>query len=150
MQRILGLSIGDLLLEDTLEVINKGAIAEQHVALELVKSHSPYQQPQLYYWHRDAKNSQAEIDFLIQKHSDIIPVEVKAGSRGSMQSMYIFIKEKQSRYGIRFSLENFSSLPSIMVFPLYAVKNSMHFQVPQPWYALFSLTTKNPQRNCWS
>ena len=55
MQRILGLSIGDLLLEDTLEVINKGAIAEQHVALELIKSQSPYQQVQLYYWHRDPK-----------------------------------------------------------------------------------------------
>lgn len=131
MQRILGLSIGDLLLEDTLEVINKGAIAKQHVALELIKSQSPYQQVQLYYWHRDAKSSQAEIDFLVQKHSDIVPVEVKAGSRGSMQSMYIFLKEKQSRYGIRFSLENFSSLPSIMVFPLYAVKNAMHTQVPQ-------------------
>ena len=77
----------------------------------------------LYYWQRDARNSQAEVDFVIQKQAQIIPIEVKAGHKGSMQSMYLFLKEKGLQEGIRLSLENFSSFDQIKIYPLYAVKN---------------------------
>ncbi len=123
LQRILGLSIADLLIEDDLETINKGAIAELFVGLELLKNTSPYESAMLYYWQRDARNSQAEVDFVIQKQAQIIPIEVKAGRKGSMQSMYLFLKEKGLQEGIRLSLENFSSFDQIKIYPLYAVKN---------------------------
>ena len=123
LQRILGLSIADLLIEDDLETINKGAIAELFVGLELLKNTSPYESAMLYYWQRDARNSQAEVDFVIQKQAQIIPIEVKAGRKGSMQSMYLFLKEKDLPEGIRLSLENFSSFDQIKIYPLYAVKN---------------------------
>ncbi len=128
LQRILGLSIADLLMEDDIETINKGAIAELFVGLELLKNSSPYESSVLYYWQRDARNSQAEIDFVIQKQikeQPIIPIEVKAGHKGSMQSMYVFLKEKGLAQGIRFSLENFSTFKQISIYPLYAVKNML-------------------------
>ena len=125
LQRILGLSIADLLIEDDIETINKGAIAELFVGLELLKNTSPYESSMLYYWQRDARNSQAEIDFVIQKQAKIIPIEVKAGRKGSMQSMYLFLKEKGLEQGIRFSLENFSAFNQISIYPLYAVKNML-------------------------
>jgi len=40
-----------------------------------------------------------------------------------MQSMYLFIKEKNAEYGIRTSLENFSEYEKIKVYPLYAIEN---------------------------
>lgn len=45
--------------------------------------------------------------------------------RGAMQSMYLFMEEKKSAKGIRFSLENFARLNQIDVYPLYAVRNML-------------------------
>ena len=77
----------------------------------------------LYYWHREAKNSQAEVDYVIQNQEFIVPIEVKAGTKGAMQSMYLFMEEKKSTFGIRVSLENFSEFEKVKVIPLYAVSN---------------------------
>jgi predicted AAA+ superfamily ATPase len=122
-QRILGLKLSDVLLRNDFESINKGALAELNVGLELVKSASCYQRQNLYYWHREAKSSNAEVDYLIQQDSQILPVEVKAGTKGSMQSLKIFMDLKNTEKGIRISQENFSSYQNIEVYPLYAVAN---------------------------
>jgi uncharacterized protein len=121
LQRILGLNIGDIMIENDFDSINKGAIAELHVGLELIKNQSAYTFQELYYWQRESKNSQAEVDYIIQKQHDIVPIEVKAGNQGSMQSMYLFLKEKRASMGIRISLENFSKMDLINIYPLYAV-----------------------------
>lgn len=122
-QRLLGLNIAEVLLSDQFSMINKGSLAELFVGLELLKSVSCYEQQYLFYWQREALNSNAEIDYLIQKQHNIIPVEVKAGTKGSMQSLFLFLKEKNRTFGIRFSLENFAAYDQIRVFPLYAVSN---------------------------
>jgi predicted AAA+ superfamily ATPase len=126
-QRILGLNIGDIFIEEDFYVINKGNIAELFVGLELNKNFSSYQKGDLFYWQREASNSQAEIDYVIQKQDQIIPVEVKAGTKGTMQSLYLFLKEKKIDCGIRISLENFSSMYKVNIFPLYAVKNILTY-----------------------
>ena len=122
-QRILGLDVASLLLKDDFEVVNKGNIAELFVGLELLKSNDAYEKTALYYWHREAKNSKAEVDYVIQIQDFIVPVEVKAGTKGAMQSMYLFMDEKKSRYGVRLSLENFTEYDKVKVLPLYAVSN---------------------------
>jgi predicted AAA+ superfamily ATPase len=122
-QRLMGLNISDILFDERFEMVNKGSIAEQYVGLELLKSSSSFLKQYLYYWQREKLNSNAELDYLIQKKDKIIPIEVKSGKQGSMQSLFLFIKEKKSDYGIRFSLENFSAYDNIMVYPLYAVSD---------------------------
>ncbi|TRX22846.1 ATP-binding protein [Flavobacterium franklandianum] len=122
-QRIQGLNIAQLLIEDDFNSINKGNIAELLVGLELIKNTSCYEKTHLYYWQREAKNSQAEVDYVIQKQDKIIPIEVKAGTKGSMQSLYLFLEEKKLDFGIRLSLENFSEMEKIKIVPLYAVGN---------------------------
>ncbi len=77
---------------------------------------------------REAKNSQAEVDYVIQKQDRIVPIEVKAGTKGSMQSMYLFMEEKKSRYGVRLSLENFAEFDKVRVIPLYAASNIYSLQ----------------------
>ena len=125
-QRILGLNISDLMLSDDLNVVNKGSIAELYVGLELLKSESSYQKTELYYWQREAKNSQAEVDYVIQSDREIVPLEVKSGSKGSMQSLFLFLKEKNVKIGCRISLENFSTLQQLLIIPLYATHRLSH------------------------
>ena len=48
---------------------------------------------------------------------------MKAGTKGAMQSMFLFLGEKKSDFGMRLSLENFSEMEKIKIYPLYAVKN---------------------------
>jgi predicted AAA+ superfamily ATPase len=121
MQRFLGLDIAKILLGDTLTQINKGSVAELFVGLEIVKSMLCYQPAQLYYWQREQRGSQAEIDYIVQRGSEIIPIEVKSGTRGAMQSLYLFMKEKNSARGIRTSLENFGKIGNIDVYPMYGI-----------------------------
>ena len=120
-QRILGLNAGELLANNEFESINKGAIAEMFVGLECLKYGNPYQQENLYYWHRETRDSNAEVDYVRQKGESILPIEVKSSNKGSMQSLFMFMSEKNRNEGIRFSLENFSEYPPIKVYPLYAV-----------------------------
>jgi predicted AAA+ superfamily ATPase len=119
--RLLDLDIRDLLLSKDLMMINKGNVAEMFTGLEWIKYQSPYEKTELYYWHREARNSNAEIDYLFPLRGQIIPVEVKAGTKGAMKSMFIFLKEKKRDHGVRISLENFSSYGKIIVIPLYAI-----------------------------
>jgi hypothetical protein len=41
------------------------------------------------------KNSSAEVDFVIEKNGDIIPIEVKSGRSGKLRSMHLLLKENQ-------------------------------------------------------
>lgn len=120
-QRVMGLDIGDIMIQSHWEMVNKGNIAELFVGLELIKSIDPYEQNHLYYWHRESRGSQAEVDYLIQKGNHILPLEVKSGIKGSMQSLYLFLSEKKVPLGYRLSLENFNLMDNIQVLPLYAV-----------------------------
>ncbi|MBW1808832.1 MAG: ATP-binding protein [Deltaproteobacteria bacterium] len=120
-QRILGLDISDILIEDDIQLINKGSLAECFVGLELIAHSSPRLHPSLYYWHREARASNAEVDYVIQLNEEVVPVEVKAGTKGQMQSMAIFIKERDLEKGIRLSHENFAKFGNIQIIPIYAV-----------------------------
>lgn len=120
-QRTLGLNLGELILEQDVTLVNKGRIAELCVGIELIKNQDPYNKQYLYYWQREAKNSQAEVDYVLQLGSKIIPIEVKSGSRGRMQSLYSFIDEKKSAFGLRISSENFNVLDKVKILPVYAV-----------------------------
>lgn len=122
-QRILGLDFSQFLLETDTEFVNKGSIAELFVGLELIKNNSFYHPPELYYWHREKQGSQAEVDYVIQKHDKIIPIEVKASAQGKMKSLHLFLDEKKPDVGVRTSLENGGTYGKIHVWPLYVVGN---------------------------
>jgi len=123
-QRFLKLDIARILAFDRIEQVNKGALAELFVALELKKAATSNASVELYYWRREKDGSSAEVDFVIQRNKDIVPIEVKSGTKGSMQSMFLFLKEKNRNYGIRTSLENFGKYNDVWVYPLYAIANS--------------------------
>lgn len=125
-QYILDLSIGDWFLNPLETFINKGELVEAFVGQELIAYMHPRKKAQLYYWQREARDSEAEIDYVIQHASQVIPIEVKSGKGTSMKSMRIFLESHpQSPYGIRFSSHNYSIHDNIHSYPLYAIAQIM-------------------------
>ncbi|MCF7899199.1 ATP-binding protein [Candidatus Babeliales bacterium] len=121
-QFILGLKTGNWILKPLEEFINKGELVESFVGQEILAYENPTRESQLYYWQNESRGSEAEIDYVIQKEKDIIPVEVKSGKGTAMKSMKIFLENHaQSPYGIRFSTNNYSEHEKIHSYPLYAV-----------------------------
>jgi len=90
---------------DNLVTAFEGALAEQFFCQELIASGKPYEEIKLNYWFRESKNSNAEIDCLVQINNEIFPVEIKAGKRGTLKSLHVFLAEKNKKTGIRFNLD---------------------------------------------
>lgn len=114
------------------DLVNKGSLAEMVGGLEMQRYPSPDIRHELFYWQRDARNAQAEIDYLSVCRNKVWPIEIKAGSRGGMKSLWIFMREKNLTGGIRMSLENFGkfeytdnqadgAVRRVSICPLYAV-----------------------------
>jgi len=121
--RMLDFDNSKIMTADDFKTINIGVLAEMFVGHEIIKAASCYTQQHLYYWHREKKQSNAQVDYVIQKNMRIIPIEVKSGLKGSMTSLRLFMKEKNSEIGIRTSLENFGQIENVEIYPLYAISN---------------------------
>lgn len=90
-----------------------GALSENYVAQALkANGHS------LFYWKND---NTAELDFVLQIDGEVVPVEVKKGSRTKSVSMNMFLKKYKSSYAIRISKKNFGFENNIKSVPFYAV-----------------------------
>lgn len=123
LQQSAGLRLADFLVARNTEMLNKGRVAEIFAGLEMIKYEAAENRPQLYYWHREKRGSNAEVDYLFNDKGMIRPVEIKSGSSGKMQSLYQFLDEREGSKGIRISMENFGSYGKIEVIPLYAISN---------------------------
>ncbi len=132
--RILNMDLGDiskiteqLLVGGATDLVNKGFLTEMVAGLELLRYQSPTQRHDLYFWMRTEKNSMAEVDYLITRNLKILPIEIKAGIKGGMKSLFNFMKDKNVEVGIRSSLENFGEIISdgkrVEICPLYALSN---------------------------
>jgi predicted AAA+ superfamily ATPase len=86
------------------KLINEDDLAEQFVAQHLRYLGNSYQPPELYYWLREGKANNAEVDFLYQFENSIIPIEVKSGTAGSLRSLHQYIHRSKSKIAVRFDL----------------------------------------------
>ncbi len=105
----LGLSLHQLHAITEITLINNGGMAEQLVGQILRTLPPAYIPVSLYYWHRHKKGSEAEVDYIIQHEDQLIPVEVKAGTTGTLKSLHQFMKEKQKTIAVRIN----SDLPKL-------------------------------------
>lgn len=126
-QRILGIKLDSWVLEDPVEIINRGAIAEQLVGQELIAYSEATDRPELHYWHREARTSNAEVDYVTALEGKLYPIEVKHGPTGRLRSLEQFLLEKKGvKHAIKCSSENFGSFPfgkhaTVYSIPCYAV-----------------------------
>jgi len=139
MLRLLNMTMGDtsaitaqILTATAADLVNKGPMAEMLAGLELLHYLTPNLHHDLYYWVRQAKNSTAEIDYLLSRDMKVLPFEVKAGVQGGMKSLWDFMREKELDQAVRCSLENFGkfdyvdaeaegAIRHVEVYPLYAL-----------------------------
>ena len=117
------LNTADLAMRSTTEFINTGKLAEMLVGLELLKSGDPLRENSLFYWHREAANSTAEVDYLTQLNDTVLPIEVKSSTRGAMKSLHMLMAEKKLPLGIRTSQENLCDLGNIRIIPHYLISD---------------------------
>jgi predicted AAA+ superfamily ATPase len=79
----------------------KGKIAEHIVGQEIL-SYNNSVLAQRNFWVREAKNSQAELDFVFQTDTQLIPVEVKSGHNAKIKSIHSFMDKSKGNFAIRF------------------------------------------------
>jgi uncharacterized protein len=97
-----GLSLPD---DTKLLTVQEGSLAEQLVGQELRAVGPCFAEHSLFYWHREAKNANAEVDYLWTHDGIVIPVEVRAGTSGSLKSTHVFLAEKARRFAVRFNMD---------------------------------------------
>jgi len=112
----------ELLFNEDLTLINDGALAEQFVGQELLSYMAKDELDTLYAWKREEKSSSAEVDFLVAIDSLIIPIEVKAGSIGTMKSLKLFLTEKKAPIGVRISESPLSFNHQVLSVPFYLIE----------------------------
>ncbi len=88
-----------LFTRDTDELWN-GDIAEHIVGQELLGATVVFGEKRMF-WVRDAKNSQAEVDFLIRYRSHLLPIEVKTGNNAKLRSLHLFMDESKEEVALR-------------------------------------------------
>jgi predicted AAA+ superfamily ATPase len=79
-----------LLSVDNLHALYRGLVAEHIVGQEIIAA-SPDLQKKPVFWVRESPQANAEVDFIIEWRGNVIPVEVKSGSAGSLRSLHQFI-----------------------------------------------------------
>jgi hypothetical protein len=94
----------------------KGGLAEQFVLQELIAANDALP---VYYWATD-KNT-AEIEFVIQYNTDIIPIEVKSGKNVKSESLNLYRNEFRPKRAVRSSYKNYGVVDGLYSVPLYMI-----------------------------
>lgn len=125
----LGLSLYQLTSVSDLILVNNRALSEQFVGQQIRTLFPPYISPSLHYWQREEAQANAEVDYVIQHQDQIIPIEVKTGSTGTLKSLHQFMQSKEKDLAVRIN----SDYPS---FGLIQLKTTTAYPVK---FALLSL-----------
>lgn len=97
---------------DTHYIEFKGAMAENVVLQSLVSQFDVMPR----YW---TSGATAEVDFLLQAGSDVLPIEVKSGTRLSGKSLGVYASHYSPRISLRYSLNNLKMDGAILNIPLF-------------------------------
>ncbi len=123
MTHLSGLSVQSEFKKTDILAVYNGALAEQFVGQEFIAA----SQKELYYWSRDAKSSSAEVDYLLVKQNEIIPVEVKSGASGRLKSLHLLLNTYENcKNAYIFSGAQLGKIPEqkLTFSPLYYAYNS--------------------------
>lgn len=75
----------------------RGRAAEHIVAQELRIVLDKHYREQQFFWIRDKKGATAEVDYVWQEGTDIVPIEVKAGTNSHLRSLHTFVNNCDRR-----------------------------------------------------
>jgi len=122
----LGLTPTDVVQVAELNLVNRGALAEQFIGQHLYAMAPAHKDPELYYWAREERSASAEVDFIVaDEHQRVVPIEVKAGSTGKLRSLQLIVQEKSLPVAVRFC----SAPPSVFEERRKTVKGDVYFKL---------------------
>lgn len=98
----------------------KGAVTENFVLNELTKTLGT----PLYYWTSD---NSAEVDFVVQSNSNVVPIEVKSEANVKARSLSVYIDKYQPKYAIKTSMKADVGGDRIYRLPLYLINQINRF-----------------------
>lgn len=109
------LDVKSILEGNSIFVEFKGALTEQYVLQQLIADteYTPY-------YYAESK-SEGEIDFLIQKGSDIVPIEVKAEENLRAKSLKVYCEKYHPSLAIRTSMSDYREQEWMVNMPLWMV-----------------------------
>jgi predicted AAA+ superfamily ATPase len=84
-------------------LVHEGPVAEHLVGQMLADNAPRHLDPSLWYWTRHRHGAEAEVDYLVQHGTEVVPIEVKAGATGTLRSLHRFVAEKRARLAVRVS-----------------------------------------------
>lgn len=120
-QQLMGLDLKDWFLKPKESFVNQGEIVESFIGQELMAYGASNMRGPLYYWHREVRASEAEIDYLTVIAGEVIPIEVKSGRGSTLRSLHAFLEQHpKSSYGMKVSILERSQHNNIISIPLYA------------------------------
>lgn len=93
----------------------KGMFTEQYVLQQFIADESA----SIYYW--SSERSDGELDFIIQRQNQILPIEVKAEEKLHAKSLRSFISRHPELKGLRFSMSDYREEEWMTNIPLYAI-----------------------------
>jgi uncharacterized protein len=128
LQRICQVPVELELKEENLLAIYRGKLAEQFVAQELLAWYGT----ELFYWARETRGSNAEVDYLTVCQGNIYPIEVKSGTGGSLRSLHLMLEQYLNcPKGLVLYSGTYKELPEqkIIFMPLYSVTAICNSQV---------------------
>ena len=91
----------EILNMDDLSNVYQGTMIEHLVGQELLAAQFSALST-LHFWVREKKQSSAEVDYIFQHDSKLIPIEVKSGSDGALKSLHLFMDEASHKMAVRF------------------------------------------------
>ena len=118
MGAMAGTAAKDVLLTDSVFAEYKGAFTEQYVLQQMVAAGL---RDICYY---SAEDSRMEMDFLIQREGELVPIEVKGGNNVKSTSLHNYLVSHPELHAIRFSLLPYREQTNLTNVPLYAVSQS--------------------------
>lgn len=97
----------------------KGMFTEQYVLQQMVAREDLF----IYYW--SSERNDAELDFVVQKGSKIIPIEVKAEENVKAKSLNVFVASNPGLHGVRLSMSDYREQDWMTNIPLFCVLHSL-------------------------
>lgn len=85
----------------------RGIVAEHIIGQELLALDSSVLAKKSF-WVREAKNSNAEVDFIYQFNGNVIPIEVKSGEGSRLRSLHLFMDTVPHNIAVRVWSSSFS------------------------------------------
>jgi predicted AAA+ superfamily ATPase len=92
--------LGELVFNENISDVHRGIIGEHITGQELLASNFSISN-RLNFWVRTKKDSNAEIDYVIQHKGQLIPVEVKSGAIGKLRSLHQFMDQSPGEIAVR-------------------------------------------------